>query len=101
MRSRALRKENRAVLAIAERDMESAGWIGPIDDEQGMYYYNARTERRTRAQPQALREVFQIKESVLQRQKAHLLQILADIGLEKLGHVGVRDNDDCGPDELQ
>lgn len=99
IRSRALRKENRAVLAMAERDIESAGWIGPIDDEQGMYYYNARTERRTRAQPQALREVFKIKESVLQRQKANLQQILAEIGLQKLDHVP--DNDDCGPDELQ
>ncbi len=86
IRSRALRKENRAVLAVAERDMESAGWL-PIDDEQGMYYYNARTRRRTRAKPQALREVCNARESVLMRQKANILQILPEIGLEKLAHV--------------
>eukprot|EP01043_Picozoa_sp_COSAG02_P015862 COSAG02_NODE_685_length_18484_cov_49.605330_10_plen_389_part_00 len=85
-RSRVVRKESRAELAIAERDMETAGWL-PIDDEQGMYYYNARTRRRTRAEPQALREVCKVRESVLMRQKANLKNILPEIGLEKLCQV--------------
>lgn len=100
VRSRALRKENRAVLAVAERDMESAGWL-PIDDEQGMYYYNARTRRRTRAKPQVLREVCKARESVRMLQKANLLQILPEIGLEKLGSVAAVDSGKISDPEEQ
>ena len=97
-RSRALCKENRAVLAVAELDMESAGWL-PIDDEQGMYYYNARTRRRTRAKPQVLQEVCKARESVRILQKARLVQILPEIGLEKLGSVAAVAGKTSDPEE--
>ena len=84
--SRALRKESRAFIAAAECDMESSGWL-QIDDEVGVCYYNARTERRTRAQPQALREVITARAAVRARQQANLLLLLPAVELDALTSV--------------